>query len=76
MTISGVLRLELSSVACAQYAMITVLVEMTRRTTGHPGGDIETSQATTSCDGRSGLIVLRFAQMREAAETSRVDWRG
>jgi len=76
MAIYGVLRLELGLVACAQYATITVLVEMTRRTTGQPGGGIETSQATTSCDGRSGLIVLRLAQMREAAETSRVDWRG
>jgi hypothetical protein len=76
MAIYGVLRLELGLVACAQYATITVLVEMTRRTTGQPGGGIETSQATTSCDGRSGLIVLRLVQMREAAETSRVDWRG
>jgi len=76
MAIYGVLRSELGLVACAQYATITVLVEMTRRTTGQPGGGIETSQATTSCDGRSGLIVLRLAQMREAAETSRVDWRG
>lgn len=76
MAIYGVLRLELGLVACAQYATITVLVEMTRRTTGQPGGGIETSQATTSCDEGSGLIVLRLAQMREAAETSRVDWRG
>ena len=75
MAIYGVPRLELGSVACAQYATITVLVEMTRRTTGQPGGGIETSQATTSCDGRSGPIVLGLAQMREAAETSRVDWR-
>jgi hypothetical protein len=49
------------------------LVELTRRTIGYPDGDIYASRATAPCDGRSGFIVLKLVQLREAAETSRVD---
>ena len=62
MAISGAPRLELGQVARAQYVMFTVLVEPTRRTTGQPGGDINSSRAAVPCDWRSGTIVLVFAQ--------------
>ena len=76
MAISDIPRSKLGLVAHAQYVTITVLVELTRRTIGQPDGDIYTSWATALCDGMSGTVVPEIVQMKQTAETSRVDWRG